>query len=427
MWLCSVTKWVAMASAAVATLIASPAPAAQPNIIVITLDDVGDDISFMRRTTELLRQGTRYSNSFVNYPLCGPSRATFLTGQEAQNHGVTDNGTSVEPIGLVPQALQAAGYTTAMVGKHPNGFKGSPADLGFDRWAIIDRGDRYFSRVLETEHGRSSVIGYTPDRIYSRGMSFARNTPGPYFLWISAIGAHAPATPAPRYRRACDNVEFKPGPAFNEADVSDKPSWMRNLEAYDANKMLRVASAFRDHCAVLQADDEWIPRVVRLAGPDTCVFLTADNGYLFGQHRITGKQFLYEESIRVPLVMWGCGSAGGTVDARMVSNTDLPSTIIELAQASPGRSLDGYSLLGPDIRQSVNLMGQWGENETSGNGSGPSYGIRQRRWSFFEHDGGGGDELYDMDADPAQEQSLDGKPEQQNRIAAMRFRVRRPR
>jgi N-acetylglucosamine-6-sulfatase len=408
------------AAAAASSLLAlSAAASPRPNIIVVMLDDVTDDLSFMPRTTALLADGTRYTNSFVGYPLCGPSRATFLTGQEARTHGVTDNGMSLEPVGLMPQALRAAGYRTAIIGKRPNGFRGSMAELGFDAWATIERRDRYFGRRLDTDHGRAPIRGYTPDRVYGRALGFAKRTPGPYFLWVSAIGAHAPAEPAPRHRKACDDIRFKPGPAFNEADLSDKPHWFRP-PAFDAAKAEKVAAAWRDQCAVLQADDEWIARLVRLAGPDTCVFLTADNGRLHGQHRATGKLLLFEESIRVPLVMWGCGAARGAVDGRLVSNVDLPATILALAQAPPGRKLDGISLLGPERRAAVRLMGRWGGNETAGHGHGRSVGVVTVGWRFFEHEGGGGAELYEMGRDRPQQTSRADEAGQSARVRRMR-------
>lgn len=79
------------------------------------------------------------------------------------------------------------------------------------------------------------------------------------------------------------------------------------------------------------------------AAPNTCIFFTSDNGFLLGQHRVSGKNFLYEETIRVPLALWGCGVSPGT-DARLVSNVDLPATILALAGATPGRPLEGRSI-----------------------------------------------------------------------------------
>jgi arylsulfatase A-like enzyme len=133
----------------------STAATAQPNVIVIMLDDAPDILSLMPKTSALLSQATRYTNSFANNPLCGPSRATFLTGQESGTHGVTTNGSGflADTTGLVPDALRDAGYVTALFGKSPNGFRGAPSELGFDRWAtLIYLGDaRYFDPDMDVD------------------------------------------------------------------------------------------------------------------------------------------------------------------------------------------------------------------------------------------------------------------------------------
>lgn len=189
----------------------------------------------MTKTSALLPQAIRYTNSFVNQPLCGPSRATFLTGQESVTHGVTANTAFLSNLGgLMPQALRAAGYTTGMFGKNPNHYKGSAGAFGFDRWSIVMRNKRrYFDPKLDIDGvpTRFPEGTYTTDTIYSQaeqGIRQPRSTP--YFAWISAVGGHGPNIPAARYQGACDDVSFNPGPAFNEADVSDKPSFVQIME-----------------------------------------------------------------------------------------------------------------------------------------------------------------------------------------------------
>ncbi len=382
-----------------------------PNIVVIMLDDVSDDIDFMHRTMSAARSGTRYVNSFVEFPLCGPSRATFLTGQEARYHGVRwDESGGLEPVGLVPQALQEAGYRTALFGKKPKPTKGRMEQLGFDHSFVLGQGDgRYFDPLMEVDGRKRRFHGYTVDLVYRWALRFSTRTDRPYFAWIASPSAHAPAIPERRHEGSCLFEPFDPGPAFNEADVADKPSFMRQVALLTQSELDGIRIRFNSKCDVLQTDDDWIPKLVRLAGPDTCVFLTADNGFMLGQHRVTGKLLLYEESIRVPLIMWGCGAEKGRIEKRLVSNTDLPATILELAGARPGRPLDGRSLFAP-ARSEVRLMGRWGENETSGTGKGFSYGIRQKDWVYVRHDNGER-ELYSIEDDAAQERNLayDGK------------------
>lgn len=413
-------KKLALAAAAILFAV-DPAMAQQPpNIIVIMLDDVPDDLSIMPRTTALLSQGARYANSFTHQPLCGPSRATFLTGQEGVNNGVIANGAFLADLsGLMPQALQAAGYTTGMFGKSPNGFGGSPVAFGFDHWATLTRigSGRYENPRMDINGEPKRFSSYTTDVIYGEAEKWIKQVGGtqPYFAWISAVGGHAPNIPAARYRGACDSVPFTPGPAFNEPDVSDKPSFVRDLPFVSDG----IQKNFRNRCATLRADDEWIDRLVRgYAAQNTCIFLTADNGFLHGQHRITGKNYLYEESIRVPLVLWGCGVNTG-VNARLVSNVDLPATIIELAGATPGRPLDGRSIFGTP-RTSVALRGIW-----SGKREGPrfSLGVREDAWSYFSHDNGE-EEMYDLGEDPRQLKNIATRPPRAPRQVRYRKMVR---
>lgn len=391
--------------AALTTALLSTTAGAQPNIIVIMLDDVPDNLSVLPKTSALLSLGTRYTNSFVNFPLCGPSRATFLTGQDADTHGVKgDGGFLAVKTGLVPQALRAANYTTALFGKNPNGFKGLASELGFAHWETIAdiRDDRYFNPQLNIDGTTQPFAGYTTDIVFGRAQQWIDATPGPYFAWIASIGGHAPNDPAPRYVGACASTPFLPGPAFNEADVSDKPSFIRALPLYNTRKETKtLEKKFKNQCDTVQADDEWIERLVlAYANENTCVFLTADNGFLHGQHRVTGKTLLYDESIRVPLVWWGCGAALGAADARLVSNADLPATILALAGATPGRPLDGYSLVG-EPRQQVRLNGVWDRKGARGT----SNGVRDAASAQFTHSSGER-EFYAMSTDPYQLTSL---------------------
>lgn len=392
------------ALAVLATATQAKAPD-KPNIIVIMLDDVPDDLTIMPRVSALLPTGTRYENSFTNQPLCGPSRATFLTGQESPNHGVTSNGAFLSDLsGLVPQALRAAGYTTGMFGKNPNGYGGSAGTLGFDRWSIVMQINkrRYVDPKLDINGTPTEFPPdtYTTDAIYSEAEAWiAESRAKPYFAWISAVGGHGPNIPAPRYEDACDEEPFSPGPAFNEPDDSDKPSF---IQALPPVKEDGVASNWRRRCATIQADDEWIDRIVRrFAATNTCIFFTSDNGFLHGQHKTTGKNLLYEESIRVPLVLWGCGASSGT-DARLVSNVDLPATFLELAGASPGRPLDGQSLFSEEPRRRIPLLGIW-----SGKSSDPQHssGYRRKNSVIWRHSNGEC-ERYDIKADPYQLENL---------------------
>jgi N-acetylglucosamine-6-sulfatase len=371
------------------------------SFVVIHWDDVSrDQAAMMPLVGALAASGTVYSRAFTNVPLCGPSRAAFLTGQEAETTGLETNSDADWGTNFVPQALRQAGYRTMMIGKMPNGYTGTPAGLGFNRWAVltgINAEDRYFDAEIDVNGTVKAVDGYTTDELYRRGRNCVTGS-RPFFCWIAAIGAHAPANPAPRHVGGCNSLPFNVGPAFNEADMSDKPSWMQALPLMSGQKMAKAEANWRDHCATLLADDEGVASIINLADPDVCVILTADNGRMHGQHRVTGKSILYEESIGVPLITWNCGTAPGT-DSRLVSNVDVPAHILSLAGVQSLRPLDGRPLDGAP-RSRVRIVGG-----TDVDAAG------WRRANTVEWIYGNGEfEAYDLQADQWQERSLPALP-----------------
>lgn len=381
-----------VAALAATALLALPAGAAPKSFVVVTFDDVGWQLFDAAMTaTKAVPGATVYPRAFVNVPLCGPSRAAFLTGQEAETTGITKNEHANWGTGFMPQALRQAGYRTMIVGKKPNGFLGTPQDLGFNRWAVIKDvdGDRYFDAELDVNGNDVTATGYTTDALYRRGRACVEGS-RPFLCWVAAIGAHAPAVPRNDLVNSCNSVAFNPGPAFNEANMADKPSWMQNLPA-----VTNAASNFREQCATLKADDEGVRSILDMVAGDSsiCVIVTADNGRMHGQHRLTGKNALYEESIGVPLMTWNCGTSPGT-DNRLVSNVDIPAHILSLANVASLRPLDGRPLDGP-TRSRVRIVTDTDE---------PAAGWRRQstaEWSLET----GESEFYDLADDPWQERS----------------------
>lgn len=351
--------------------------AAAVSFLVVTLDDVNQSLFDVAMTQTATHAGaTIYSRAVVGVPLCGPSRATFLTGQEAETTGILGNAHGGNwGNGFMPKALRGAGYRTAIIGKMPNGYAGTPSHLGFKNWAVLANvhEDRYFDAPLDVDGNQITAEGYVPDELYARARDCVRGSK-PYFCWVASIGAHAPADAAPRHENGCANVSFSPGPAFNEADMSDKPSWMRDLP-----EVKNAANNFREQCATLLADDDGISRLLSIVSsdPTVCVIVTADNGRLHGQHRLTGKSVLYDESIIVPLMTWNCGTAPGH-DDRLVSNVDIPAHILSLAGVAPLRELDGRPLDGNE-RGRVRIVG--GTDV-------PAAGFRRRNRAEWQFDNG---------------------------------------
>jgi arylsulfatase A-like enzyme len=206
-------------------------------------------------------------------------------------------------------------------------------------------------------------------------------------------------------------------PNFNEADLSDKPAEIRALPLLDGAETAEIQRKYRCQLESLLSVDEGVKKLIdaleaKDALDDTLIVYTSDNGYFNGEHRIPKfKGRVYEESIRVPLQMRGPGIPRGVTINPLVTNADLAPTIVDAANAEPGLTMDGRSLL-PVVKH----PGAVGDRELlievppRADPGAPSFeAIRTRRYLYVEHNTGER-ELYDLRNDPYELQSLDADP-----------------
>jgi N-acetylglucosamine-6-sulfatase len=429
---------------AVLGLVLALAPAAaaaeRPNIVVVTTDDQrASDMRVMPEVRRLIGgAGTTFENSYVSYPLCCPSRATFLTGQYSHNHGVTWNNF---PNGgyyafrnqsdTLPVWLQRAGYHTALIGKYLNEYgERDPREVpvGWDDWyGGVDPSTYHYFGFTLNENGRLRHYGnrprdYQTDVLARKAVRLIRERAPrrqPFFLWVTPTAPHTvtdtaraegtPAVPAPRHAKRFANARLPRPPSFDEADMSDKPQLLRYLPAFTPEQIDELTEHHRGRLGSLLAVDEAVARMVaalRRAGEldDTLFVFTSDNGWLLGEHRIRGQKYLgFEESIKVPLMIRGPGFPAGRQVQELASNVDLAPTFLALAGARPGRPQDGVPLM--------RLLGRRPPKrdllvETGANNPGlPTYSqLHTRRW-VLEDVSTGEVELYDLARDPFQLQN----------------------
>jgi arylsulfatase A-like enzyme len=437
---------------------ARPVPAAatadpRPNVVVVMTDDEAVGNQWVMAATNRLvggAKGTTFAEAVVSYPLCCPSRATFLTGQYSHNHGVVSNQApdggycALDPTDTLPVWLHEAGYATAQVGKYLNQYgRCRPPDVppGWDDWfAWISSPDNgsYFDYTVDDD-GEVVAFGHAEED-YSTDV-FARHAvdviraraaaPEPFFLLFEPHAPHSvDPVPAPRHAGALDGVALPTPPSFNEADVSDKPTFVSTLPLLDARDVADARDAYERRLEALLAVDEAVAAIVgalRDTGElrDTVIVFTSDNGFLQGQHRIeAGKVHAYEESIRVPLLVRGGPFPAGATVSPLVANVDLAATIVELAGAVPGHPLDGRSLV-PIATDPGAGLGRQVLIESSPTAEGGYRGVRTPRYAFVQyHDGQR--ELYDLDADPYQLENRAGDPayaEAERRLAGALARL----
>ena len=417
-------------------------PRVNPNIVVIMTDDQDDaSLEVMTKTKNLLvDRGIRFLNSFVDYSLCCPSRATLMTGQNAHNHGVYNNK---PPEGgynkfrpsegsSLPVWLKHAGYDTAMIGKYLNGYwppsDGRPTPLpGWDR--LVPFLENCYFNCSYGDNGSVVNFGssdYSTDVIANKAVEFVMsraNLQKPFFMWVTPIAPHGSVgggtgrpEAAPRHRGLFASLLLPKPPSFNEADVSDKPFNIRSLPPLDQAKIDSITAVFRARWETILAVDEMVEKIVNALGKagkleNTVIVFTSDNGWLQGEHRISmGKKIMYEESARVPLVMKGPGIPAGQIRTQLVNNVDLSATILDLAGATPGRALDGKSVAplfhNPTTAWRTALLIQAMYNEGI---QSRFKAVRTNRFLFAEHmysDGSASEkELFDLATDPYELQS----------------------
>jgi N-acetylglucosamine-6-sulfatase len=438
---------------------AGPANEPRPNVIVVMTDDQTQaSASLMPGVqSELAAEGTTFANSFTNWPLCCPSRATFYTGQYAHNHGVLGNSppdggfVNLADANTLPVWLRQAGYRTIHIGKYLNGYGQDGNDPtyvppGWDEWNAASAGttQSVYDYVINRN---GSLVNYGATEAEFKQDVFSdlavdainRNTPGgPFFMGLMYTAPHGggpnpnphpptncqnSAKPAPRHATAFDSEPLPQPPSFNEADVSDKPAAVQSLESITPDRFTVAQRRYRCRLESLLSVDDGVRRVVEAleaAGEldNTLIVFTSDNGFFHGEHRVqTGKNRVYEEAQRVPLLMRGPGVPEGVTVEELAINADLAPTVVDAADATAGLTVDGRSLLPaaehPDRLRGRELLFEKGDVVDADDDDTPQSGtyaaVRTARYAYVENLTGEV-ELYDLETDPYQLQNQAANP-----------------
>lgn len=421
--------------------VARPGPKA-PNVVVVMTDD--QDVASMAQMPivgrEIADRGVSFSNSFVGLSECCPSRATFLTGQHAHNHGVEsarppEGGyAALDSTNTLAVWLDEAGYRTGEVGRYLN-YYGNPnvgnepreIPPGWDDWHVpVRHTDFQVYDYLLNENGQLNRYGHAPsdystDVEAEKAVQFIGDSAkqeDPFFLWVTPSVPHselvlvdkpdAPRNPrpAPRDLGKLADLPFPEPPSFAEIDESDKPNVVRHQEGgvvAGAPPNDQLKASFLGRTESLLAVDRMVGEIVdELRRTSelrrTYVIFTSDNGYLLGEHRQVGKHLVFEESIRVPLAIRGPGLPAGVERSGMVQNIDLAPTIVDLTGAQPQRQMDGVSLLPEAIEGDADpdrhLLVEYLESKAQFSA------VRSPDGYAYAENKDGSKELYDLNQDP---------------------------
>jgi len=437
-------------------------PQKDPNIVLLMTDDqASESVKFMPiLDAKLANSGVTFKRSFASFPVCCPSRATMLTGQHPDNHGVRTNqqpsGGYAELLPTIgntlPVWLQKTGYYTGHIGKFLNGYGSAAPDTdvppGWSEWyGSLDDPDAFTGGTYTmygytlNENGAIVHYGSTPDvvdpatyqtDVYSaKAEDFIRrraDSRKAFYLSVAPLASHGESAicncpgddprAAPRHQGRFAAEPVPRPPSFDEADVSDKPADIRNLTPITAPQEATIDARYRARAESLLAVDEMIGNLIDALKDEgelknTVFIYTSDNGFFHGEHRVrSGKVRHYEESSGVPLVIRGPDLPKGKVRTQLASNIDLAPTILDFADAKSGRAMDGRSLvpLAEDKRFDPGraLLIEAFNNADPDEVDIRYSAVRTNRYKYAET--GAEQELYDLSSDPFELQSRHDDP-----------------
>jgi len=370
----------------------------------------GIDIPAMPNTLSMIAgRGITFNRYYVSYPLCCPSRVSLMTGRYAHNTNVRGNvqpnggylgfksrGAFTHNIATW---LQSAGYRTIHIGKFLNGYGDEPYDNGTDvppgwsAWHTVENADthHYFygyslndngtidgpfgdSGSWDTrEYGERDYFGCPTTTIEDKACLYETDVltriaweelngtspEQPFYLQLDYTAPHgdfrrpAGPEPAPRHYTLFDGAPFPHSreEGFNEGNVNDKPRFIREAPYLSLNDIHTYRVYYQKALASLRAIDDGVKVVLDTLGAqhrlsNTYIIFTSDNGFFYGEHRLTGGKFLaYEPATHLPLLIRGPGIKPGTATGELAGNIDITPTILELAGVTPDKSIDGTSLV----------------------------------------------------------------------------------
>lgn len=383
---------------------APPSPAAgAPNVLFIFADDLtcqaisayGDSRRLLEtpHIDRLAREGMTFDRCLVTNSICGPSRATLLTGKYSHKNGFYNNSNcrfdASQP--TFPRSLQAAGWQTALVGKWHLGSD----PVGFDHWQILPGQGIYYNPTMRTAAGETTERGYVTDVITDRSIEWLRNRERdrPFLLMVQHKAPHREWSPPIRHLGwDGDRVHAEPDTLFDEftgrsravadhdmgldrtftpldakfrappgIDGDDLVAWNahygpRNARFEAARPQGRDLVRWRyqrymhDYLACVKAIDEGVGRLLdeldrQGIADETVVMLSSDQGFFLGEHGWFDKRWIFEESLRTPLlVRWPGLTEPGSRCGRIVSLLDIAPTILALSRLPRQADIQGRAL-----------------------------------------------------------------------------------
>ncbi len=423
----------------------------RPNIIFILTDDqrwdalgyAGNNIIKTPEMDRLASEGVYFENAFVTTPICAASRASIFTGMHERTHGYTfQQGDIKQPYVDIsyPVLMRQSGYYTGFFGKF--GVNYQKVDSLFNVVDNYDRMGRYHDRrgYFYKTIGNDTVhlTRYTG----WQAMNFIENTPKdkPFCLSLSfsAPHAHDPAPEQYFWQEKSDSL-YKgitiPLPPLAEEwyfealpkEVKEGYNRTRWYWRYDTAE--KYQTSMKGYYRMISEVDDEIRAIRKFLekkgiADNTVIILMGDNGYFEGERQLAGKWLMYDNSIRVPLIVFDPRVNQHFNVDDMVLNIDIPSTILDIADIESPSEYQGFSLMpyvkngnyGKEKRKSVLIEHLWELPQIPS-----SEGIRSERWKYFRYRFiNAPEELYDLKNDPMEIHNLAADPEYNKVLHAFR-------
>lgn len=389
-----------------------------PNIVFVFTDDhatqaisayggILADVAPTPHLDALAAEGMRFDRCMVGNSICGPSRATILTGKHSHKNGfmVNENTEFDGSQQTFPKLLQQAGYQTAIIGKWHLGSR----PTGFDHWDVLPGQGNYYNPDFINAEGRYRVVGYSTDVVTDKAIEWLENKcaeDAPFMLMVQHKAPHREWSPALEYLNAFDGIVLPEpdtlfdtyegrGTAAREQDQSIEKSMelgkdLKVLEEdYTGQLALRIDKrmtpeqltvwkeaytpkneAFlkanlkgkelvrwkyqryvKDYLRCIKSVDDSVGELrayleKKGLAENTVFIYSSDQGFYLGEHGWFDKRFMYDESYRTPLlVSWPGVTRPGSVNADLVSNLDYAETFLEIAGVSIPADMQGLSLV----------------------------------------------------------------------------------
>lgn len=432
-------------------------PNQKPNIIFILTDDqrfdalgyAGNEFISTPEMDKLAKEGTYFKNAMVTTPICAASRASILTGLYERTHSFnfqTGNIRESYMTDSYPRILKESGYKTAFYGKY--GVRYNDLDKQFDEYESYDRNNAYddrrgyYYKTLGKDKDTVHLTRYTGQKALDFISDANTNEPFCLSLSFSAPHAHDSAEDQYYWQKESDallqNMSM-PGPELGEDKyfeaqpkiVRDGFNRLRWTWRYDTPE--KYQHSVKGYYRMISGIDREIAKIreeLKKKGLDknTVIILMGDNGYFLGERQMAGKWLLYDNSVRVPLIVFDPRQKKQKDSDALALNIDVPSTILDLAGIAQPKTWQGKSLMPiatnstKDLERDTVLVEHIWEFENIP----PSEGLRTKDWKYFRYVNDQSiEELYNLKDDPKEINNLATDSKYAEKLKAFRGKTNR--